>query len=114
MRWKSLFLIIVLSAILSHYNVQSSETDRDDYDEEYVESVETVKEHEDHDNEVKQTPESVPSVELNVTPVVSFAPNTSLQRKASAVAGVQSGKYLDYGYMSNYDLNDQNYDWNGK
>lgn len=114
MRWKSLFLIVVLSAILSHYNVQSSETDRDDYDDEYVESVETVKEDEDHDNVVKQTPESVPSVELNVTPVVSIAPNTSLLRKASAVSGVQSGKYMDYGYMSNYDLNDQNYDWNGE
>lgn len=104
MRWKGLFLIIVLSAILSNYYVQSSETDVDEYDE-YDEQAET------HIEDVKEPP--VTSVETKAPPVISIAPNTTLMR-ASAVVGERSGKYLDYPYMSNYDLNDQNYDWNGE
>lgn len=116
MRWKSIFLIIILSAILSNYNVQSSDDDID----QYVESVD------DYDGEVKieetekskvssvetKLVESTPSQEPSLKPVVSIASNTTL-RKASAT-GERSGKYLDYAYLSQLDLNDQNYDWNGE
>lgn len=96
MRYKSLFLIIALSAILLKNNVKANEVDlEDDYDDELVESVEQK--------------EVTKSSSIPTTKVVTIAPNMTLKQ------GVErSGKFIDYNYLSNYDLNDQNYDWNGK
>lgn len=118
MRWKGLILIFILSAILTNYNVQSSEYDLD----EDVESVETNNEVDEVKQEEEQEKPKVSSVETKVDPpppdppknisVVSIAPNITM-RKAVAT-GEKSGKYSDYPYMSQLDLNDQNYDWNGE
>lgn len=115
MRWKSIFLIIVLSAILSHYNVQSNEDDRD-YDENYDYSEtknepKVSSEVETHDTETLVSVEPEPPAP-EIESVISIAPNTT-SLKAIPV-GVRSGKYLDYPYMSALDLNEINYDWNGK
>lgn len=118
MRWKGLILIFILSAILTNYNVQSSEYDLD----EDVESVETNNEYDEVKQEEEQEKPKVSSVETKVDPpppdppkiisVVSIAPNITM-RKAVAT-GEKSEKYLDYPYLSQLDLNDQNYDWNGE
>lgn len=116
MRWK--IISVIISAILCYHNVNPIDTEVSQIGSEEVESVpvnhnDHEKEHDYYDDEKESKDKSVEQtfaepIPVAVQSVVNAAPNISNALQP------RMGAYINYEYLSALELNDQNYDWNGK
>lgn len=130
---RTLIAICVVAAILSNYNVSSIDSDEDENgaatDVEQIPNVNVAavvatevengdanenkkqqQRQQDEDAVANEDYENNESAEVNKPPLVH-----SVAVASGGNVSERSGKYSwDDGYISNLEINEQNYDWNGK